>query len=281
MDFLRNLFGKKQSTDKPSKKAPSQSQKSSKKTSSQKPIKIKKYNYGWIQEFSTVERAGQQFTNFVKFVEENKPSFPFGFYLSAGTIPISAHNKEEQIWLLYLYDMKCQQDATEFIVEFQKSPSYISEDDYMFNSYRQELFYAAVNSGKMKILEKYKFSAKRTPKTLSLAKKAQTAWEMYLLRSSLPPRWKSDLLLALSNEDVVARRFAASALQAFHTRDVANALEIALRDQDPDVRFNAGRSLFKLKGDKARPTLEQMLANETNDYVRNNITALISGQSHK
>lgn len=281
MDFLRNLFGKRQSADKPSKKPPSPSQKSTKKTSSHKPIKIKKYNYGWIQEFSTVERARQQFTNFVKFVEEHNLSFPFEFYLSAGAIPISAGNEEDQIWLLYLYDIKYQQDATEYIVQFQKSPLYLSEDDYMFNSYRQELFYAAVDSGKMRIVEKYKFSAKRTPKSSSLAKKAQTAWEMYLLRSSLPPKWKGDLLLALSNEDVVARRFAASALQAFHTRDVADALEIALRDQDSDVRFNAGRSLFHLRGDQARPILEQMLANETNDYVRNNITALISGQSNK
>ena len=57
-----------------------------------------------------------------------------------------------------------------------------------------------------------------------------------------------------------------------------NALESALHDPDPNVRFAAGRSLFRLKGNEARPVLEQMLANETSDYVRDNITALINGQ---
>ena len=183
---------------------------------------------------------------------------------------------------MYLYDVKYQQDAEEFIVEFQKSPLYnFSFDDYMFNSSRQELFYRAVDWGKMKILESHKYSRKRQTKALSPAKKAQTAWEMHLLKQPVPPEWKSDLLLALNDEDVVARRFAASALQAFNTPDITDALEIALRDEDPNVRFEAGRSLFHLKGDEARPMLEQMLANETSDYVRSNITALIAGSSHK
>lgn len=280
MDFLRKLLGKQQPTDKPSKKTPSRSPKSTRKTSSQKPIEIKKNTYGWIQEYAEVERARQQFTNFVKFGKENNPTFPLGVYLSAGTIR-SAY-VEKLIWVMYLYDTKYQQDADEFIVLFQQSPLYLGGwDDYMFNSSRQELFYRAVDWGEMKILESHKFSRKRQAKALSLVKKAQTAWEMYLLKQPVPPEWKSDLLLALSDEDVVARRFAASALQAFNTLDVTDALEFALRDQDPDVRFNAGRSLFHLKGDEARPILEQMLANETSDYVRSNITALIAGSSHQ
>jgi len=272
-----NDFGKKQSTDKILTESPSHNE---------KPIKIKKYTYGFVQEFGDIEKARQHFTNFVKYVEENNSTFPFGIYLSEGIIIDRYGDEEKLIWVLHLYNQEHAAAAERFYLPFQRSPLYqpSGHDNYMFTSNRQQLFYEAVSKGKMKVLEVYDSSTDRHPKSSvqntseSISEKARKAGQMHLQKLPIPPEWKGELLLALTNEDVVTRRWAASALEAFNEHDVIKALETALRDQDPNVRFAAGRSLFRLKGNEVRPMLEQMLANETSDYVRDNITALINGQ---
>lgn len=182
-----------------------------------------------------------------------------------------------------MYDMNYDGDATPYMLSFQSSPLYLtSYDDYMFTPLRQRLFYAAIKKGKMKVLDNYESSpapAKNKSavgRSESLAEKARRAGELQLLRQPVPWEWKSDLLLALVDEDVVARRWAASALESFNSPEVIEALTAAIGDQDTNVRCNAGISLFHLKGTEARPILDQMLVNETSDYVRQNITALIA-----
>jgi HEAT repeat protein len=104
---------------------------------------------------------------------------------------------------------------------------------------------------------------------------ARHASERLVQGLPIDPKWKHDLLLALSCENLVARRWAATALKGFNFPDVCDALEKALSDEDAIVRAEACKSLYHLKGDAALPVLERMLANETSDYVRQSIEDLI------
>ena len=160
----------------------------------------------------------------MKYVEENASTFPFGIYLAEGIIIDRYGDEEKLIWVLHLYNQEHASVAEGYYLPFQRSPLYQPSgyDNYMFNSNRQQLFYDAVSKGKMKVLEVYDSVINRHSKpsvqdaSKSIVEKARKAGEMRLQKLPIPPEWKGELLLALTNEDVVTRRWAASALESFN-----------------------------------------------------------------
>ena len=64
--------------------------------------------------------------------------------------------------------------------------------------------------------------------------------------SDIKTEWKNDILIALKSKNVVARRSAALALEAYESPEVISALEEALADSDKAVRDYAENSLITL-----------------------------------
>ena len=110
-----------------------------------------------------------------------------------------------------------------------------------------------------------------------IRKNAKIASELVITRQAVPQEWRTDILAALKGSDVIARRSAALAVRSFRGNDIEDAIMAAMQDVDANVRCAAAISLWRLKGEQARSKLEDLLAIEKSEFVRNNVKGVIEG----